>query len=76
MGRLIIEVLTFWIIFQVLRAVFRPRPPQQPWSETRDASVMMEQCHLCKDYLPADRALHAHGRSYCCQDHLQQDRSR
>ncbi len=77
MGRLIIEGIILWIIFQVLRAVFRPHRPDfyRPMPPTSDpnASQMMIQCYHCKDYFPADRALYARGRTYCSDEHRRAD---
>ncbi len=77
MGRLIIEGITLWIIFQVLRGVFRGhrRSFEAPTSSPAGTRQMMVQCHHCQDYIPADRAIHARGHTYCSEEHRRADGS-
>ena len=68
---LVALVLVGWYLFRKLTA-----PSQKPADNTRSRGDYqpMVACQRCGVHVPADQALNRGDASYCCRDHLPDDR--
>lgn len=87
----IVGKIIFWILLGLaVLALFRhfgaaarrrrnaagsPRAAQAEEPGRAPAHDVMLACHVCRLHLPASEALFAQGRVYCCQAHMEGDRS-